>query len=1158
MTHHLRRMVFSVLVCVTGWLITTSGQEPSQPAVGSVPDEIIVQFRAQATRARRDAIVAARGAQVLRRFDALSIQRVRLADSARMDADIAALKNDPDVVAVQPNYIREITAVPNDPYWTSNSLWGLQKIQGPSAWSLSTGSAQIVVADIDTGVNYNHPDLAQNMWRNPGEIAGNGVDDDANGYVDDVYGIDAYNNDSNPMDDHSHGTHTAGTIGGVGNNGVGVAGVNWNVRILACKAFSATGSGTDAAAIECFNYITALRKKGINIRVSSNSWGSAREGSSPDAMKSAIDAAGAAGILNVFAAGNAGTNNDSTPFDPASLNSSSIMSVAASDSADNRASFSNYGATSVDVAAPGVSILSTGLTGYVTKSGTSMATPHVAGAAALVSAIKPALTVSGTKTLLMSAVDQLSAWSDKVASGGRLNVYLAALDAGGDIPPSVSLTAPTSGTQFTAPATTTLTASASDPDGTITKVDFYANGALIGSDTTSPYASSWTGVAAGLYALTAVATDNRGFTATTATTSVTVAAAPPPPTSTQRVNVALASGGAKATASSTFSSNYSTSFAIDGNRKASLWGMTWGDATSGTFPDWLRVDFGATRTIDEIDVISGHNSTSVEPTATQTSSYAIRDFQVQYWTGSQWLVVPGGTVAGNQLVWRKFTFTAVSTTAIRVNITGGASMSRIAELEAYQPSTEPPPPPPPSSETRVNVAKAANGGRVTVSSAYSSYYAASYAIDGTRKTGLWTGTWADATPYSYPDWLQVEFSGSKTIEEIDVFSGQENGSLEPTATMTSAYALADFQVQYWNGSGWSTVTGGSVTSNQLVWRKFVFSPVTTTKIRVNVTKSRNSYTRIGELEAYQSGTSAPPPTALIAFPSDNWWNLDISTAPVDPKSASYIAFINNGTTRRLHPDWGGQISPAPGIYGMPYIVVDSTVPKKAVQFRWSTESDGVNHTTNVSFPFYPIPDAAITQPYMIEGGYPGNVDRRSIQDRHLLIVDRDNRHLYELYNVYYDGTKWLADCGAFFDMNKNDRRPEGWTSADAAGLSILAGLVKYDEVFGTGEITHAFRVTVRATNGFVYPASHRAGSTVGALPMGARLRLKASKDISGFTPDMQRVFRAMKRYGLIVADNGSDMFINGAYDSRWNGIIPYDAFRALNASDFEVITLGYR
>ncbi len=236
---------------------------------------------------------------------------------------------------------------------------------------------------------------------------------------------------------------------------------------------------------------------------------------------------------------------------------------------------------------------------------------------------------------------------------------------------------------------------------------------------------------------------------------------------------------------------------------------------------------------------------------------------------------------------------------------------------------------------------------------------------------------------------------------------------------------------------------------------------------------------------------------------------------------------------------------------------------KPVQFQYSSESDGVDHPTNSSFPFYPIPPEAITQPYWIEGGDPGNVDLRSSQDRHLLIVDRDRNYLYELYNVFYHSTqgKWFAGSGAFFDMNTNNRRPDTWTSADAAGLAILPGLVRYDEVNDptVGEIRHAFRVTVRATNGYVYPASHRAGSTSGALPMGARLRLKASVDVTQRSSDlnMQKIFRAMQRYGLIVADNGSDMYITSTYDSRWDNDILNPAFSNLTASDFEVIQLGY-
>jgi hypothetical protein len=298
------------------------------------------------------------------------------------------------------------------------------------------------------------------------------------------------------------------------------------------------------------------------------------------------------------------------------------------------------------------------------------------------------------------------------------------------------------------------------------------------------------------------------------------------------------------------------------------------------------------------------------------------------------------------------------------------------------------------------------------------------------------------------------------------------------------------------------------------------------------------------------------PTPLPLFPANNWWNVDVSNAPVDAKSSSYINFI--GGTRTLHPDFGGEAAPgSTRIYGFPYIVVDGTQAKRAVQFRYADESDGVNHTTGQSIPFYPIPDEAITQKHWVEGGDPGNVDKRGEVDRHLIIVDRDNRHLYELYNVFYDGTKWLASSGAFFDLKTNDRRTDGWTSADAAGLAILPGLVRYDEAFGPDEIEHAFRVTVRATNGYVFPASHRAGSTTGALPMGARLRLKSTVNLSSFTPQLQKIFRAMQRYGLIVADNGTDMFISGAFDKRWSNDVLNPAFRALTAANFEVIELGW-
>jgi hypothetical protein len=309
--------------------------------------------------------------------------------------------------------------------------------------------------------------------------------------------------------------------------------------------------------------------------------------------------------------------------------------------------------------------------------------------------------------------------------------------------------------------------------------------------------------------------------------------------------------------------------------------------------------------------------------------------------------------------------------------------------------------------------------------------------------------------------------------------------------------------------------------------------------------------------------STPPqrngalPVPLPLFPADNWWNQDISQAPVDPASASLIAFINNGGTRRLHPDFGGYSGAGDGIYGFPYVVVSGDQPKRAVQFYYPDESDGVNPATGQGFPFYPIPDEAITQPSWIEGGQPGN--QAPGGDRHMLIVDKDNKHLYELFDLRWDGSQWRAGSGAFFDMKTNNRRPDGWTSADAAGLAILPGLVRYDEVFGPDEIRHAFRVTVRATNSYyVWPASHRAGSTTAAPPNGTRLRLKASKDLSGYPPEVRKIFRAMQTYGLIVADNGSDMYVSGAFDPRWDNGVLNPAFRSLTASDFEVIELGWR
>lgn len=282
------------------------------------------------------------------------------------------------------------------------------------------------------------------------------------------------------------------------------------------------------------------------------------------------------------------------------------------------------------------------------------------------------------------------------------------------------------------------------------------------------------------------------------------------------------------------------------------------------------------------------------------------------------------------------------------------------------------------------------------------------------------------------------------------------------------------------------------------------------------------------------------------FPADNWWNQDISQAPVDARSNAFIDFV--GRSRGLHPDFG------PSPYGIPYVGVGTGQPRMPVAFvQYGNESDaGIRGESG-----YPLPEQAKSTPNYIEGAVPGG---GTSGDRHLIVVDRDRWLLFELWATRWNAgaQRWEAGSGATFDLSTNARRPEGWTSADAAGLAILPGLIRYDEAVSGREITHALRVTVRSTNGFVWPASHRAGDNPSALPMGARLRLRAGKDISRYPAYIQRIFRAMQRYGLIVADNGTDMYVTGTMDQRWNNDELNPAFESLTTGDFDVIQLGWR
>lgn len=280
------RRIAGVLCGLTCVALSLAVRAQQQIPDGYVPGEVILQFRPDVDPAQRAAIRAAHNGSLVRAYAALRMERVTIPAAANAEAVARAFSNHPEIEAAQPNFIREAVSVasPNDPYYVNGNLWGLTKISAPTAWSaFGAGSDTVVVADIDTGVNYAHPDLAPHMWTNPGETAANGVDDDQNGYVDDVYGIDAFNNDSDPADDHGHGTHTSGTFGAVSDNGIGVAGVAPNVKILACKFISSRNTGTDADAIECFNYVVGMKQRGVNIRITSNSWGGARGGSFPSA-----------------------------------------------------------------------------------------------------------------------------------------------------------------------------------------------------------------------------------------------------------------------------------------------------------------------------------------------------------------------------------------------------------------------------------------------------------------------------------------------------------------------------------------------------------------------------------------------------------------------------------------------------------------------------------------------------------------------------------------------------------------------------------------------------------------------------------------------------------------------------------------------------------
>ncbi|HEY3265351.1 MAG TPA: S8 family serine peptidase [Armatimonadota bacterium] len=401
------------------WPAAAHAQGAARPFVSN---ELLVKWDPAALTGANDSFHNKLGAKLLATYNSIDWQRVRVPPGMAVADAIAKYRALPGVTAAEPNYLVTLGATPNDTLYPS--LYGLPKVSAPAAWDLDTGINSVVVAVVDSGISYSHADLAANMWHNPGEIAGNGIDDDGDGYVDDVYGIAPVDGTADPVDTQGHGTWVAGTIGAVGNNGQGVTGVLWNVKLMALKFTNQQATGAASDAVTCIQYATLMRQRGVNVRVINASWATG----SSQALQDALTAAGNAGILTVCAAMNTSSNNDTSPVYPGNYSLPSLMTVAASDASDNLASFSNWGPTTVHIAAPGVNIQTTsntGLTAYAYSSGTSFSAAYVAGAAAMLFDYQPAMTPPEAKALLMDTADKLPQWTNLVVSGGRLNLARA-------------------------------------------------------------------------------------------------------------------------------------------------------------------------------------------------------------------------------------------------------------------------------------------------------------------------------------------------------------------------------------------------------------------------------------------------------------------------------------------------------------------------------------------------------------------------------------------------------------------------------------------------------------------------------------------------------------------------------------------------------------
>jgi subtilisin family serine protease len=440
-------------------LVVSAGPKASaDPSKPYVEGEVLVGFKKNVGASARGASLGKAGARVLQHL-ATELDRElgeagvhRVATDLSVEAAIDVLRRDPNVAYAEPNYIVRHSADSNDTHYLNGTLWGMYGSDSPTASGPSgttnangcnaekawadgnTGSTSVCVGVIDEGIQFTHPDLAANVWTNPFETPDNGVDDDGNGYIDDVHGWDFFHGDKtvyDAADGDEHGTHVSGTIGAVGGNAAGVAGVNWNVTLISAKFLGPNG-GSTSGAVAALNYLRDLKTRhDINIVCTSNSWGG---GGYTTALHTAILKAAKEGILFVAAAGNSNSNNDNvgsypsnyTTLSPSSTETAAdyeaVIAVAAIDSTGAKASFSSYGATTVDIGAPGVGVRSTLPGGYGDYSGTSMATPHVSGAAALYASVNTDATAEEIRNAILANATPTSSLAGKTVTGGRLNL----------------------------------------------------------------------------------------------------------------------------------------------------------------------------------------------------------------------------------------------------------------------------------------------------------------------------------------------------------------------------------------------------------------------------------------------------------------------------------------------------------------------------------------------------------------------------------------------------------------------------------------------------------------------------------------------------------------------------------------------------------------